>query len=497
MNNKQKPKDRPAGGRKVANADTGVRAVSGRALRARARWIVGIALVTGIIVSLWFWFRPGLDPVLPLRPERLNPQVRAYIEAEADRVRQHSRSAASHGLLGYIYYVNGMGAEAYKCFEQALQLDASHGLSALYLSHALRNLGDHERAIRELRALVAREPDNAAAYEALGKCLVETGDLVAGRAAYDAVVRLRPNLPFGYVGCADVLLRSRDAAGAIVLLEKAVRLAPRISAAFHQLGLAQRELGQAEAARDSLRRATQADPDAVMPEAWSDSRWTHAKGLPEQLSLMQQLVAGGRSNEGRAVMNELLRWNPENFELLNNCALLCVDLGQFDFALSLLDRAERAAPGRSETRLHRAIVARHRLDFAAAHEHLNAALQLAPEMARGYRLRAEIFLAEKRPNDALRELKIAQRFAEESPGLYMQLGAVSMELGAHNEALDYYRVAARLDPDRVLAHLCAFEAAIKLGNREAALKSLATARELDPNNPNVQKAINWVSRPAQ
>jgi tetratricopeptide (TPR) repeat protein len=69
--------------------------------------------------------------------------------------------------------------------------------------------------------------------------------------------------------------------------------------------------------------------------------------MSDHLSRAHQLLASGQLDEARIYLEELLRQDAENTDLLYNLGLCYVDLGQLDKGRELLHRCLRLAPGHS------------------------------------------------------------------------------------------------------------------------------------------------------
>ena len=67
----------------------------------------------------------------------------------------------------------------------------------------------------------------------------------------------------------------------------------------------------------------------------------------DNLSRALQLLAAGRLGESRIYLEELLRQDPDNPDLLYNLGLCYVDLGQLDRGIELLSRCLELAPRHS------------------------------------------------------------------------------------------------------------------------------------------------------
>jgi tetratricopeptide (TPR) repeat protein len=91
-----------------------------------------------------------------------------------------------------------------------------------------------------------------------------------------------------------------------------------------------------------------------------------------------QLLASGRLNEARIYLEELLRQDPDNPDLLYNLGLCYVDLGQLDLGIELLLRCLRIAPQHPHARVALGIAYLKLGDLPRAREYTMQALAADP-----------------------------------------------------------------------------------------------------------------------
>jgi tetratricopeptide (TPR) repeat protein len=187
-------------------------------------------------------------------------------------------------------------------FQRALALDRRHALArynlALVLYHADRlapalealhealaiqprpevhytlgivywHQGDLDRAAKALDAAVDANPAYADAHLALGTVLKARGDLKGAASALRRAIALRPDLPAPHIVLAQTLTLAGDDAGARRETVEADRLTARSrqsqeAATLTAVGAQKLDAGDAAAAADCFRRATQAF-DAFAP----------------------------------------------------------------------------------------------------------------------------------------------------------------------------------------------------------------------------------------
>jgi tetratricopeptide (TPR) repeat protein len=117
-------------------------------------------------------------------------------------------------------------------------------------------LAHHEVAARLLHEAVRLEPQSVPARLALADALLDSNDLDGAAREYASLTSGHSG-PHAHYGLGRVLEARGEHQQAIGELQTAIRLYPEFGAAWYALGMAQRNSGQPEAARQSLARAQQ------------------------------------------------------------------------------------------------------------------------------------------------------------------------------------------------------------------------------------------------
>ena len=105
--------------------------------------------------------------------------------------------------------------------------------------------------------------------------------------------------------------------------------------------------------------------------------------MTDHLSRALQLLASGQLDEARIYLEELLRQDPENPDLLYNLGLCYVDLGQLDKGRELLHRCLQLAPGHSHACVALALGYQRAGDLLRAREYTMQALGSRSRQSRG------------------------------------------------------------------------------------------------------------------
>jgi Flp pilus assembly protein TadD len=118
-----------------------------------------------------------------------------------------------------------------------------------------------EAGLLELKKVVESDPNNAYAYNLIGKALWELGKIEPARDAFKASVLLSPN----FLGARVALSHAQRRLGEASLAEREARIAltrfPDDGEAYHALGLALAAQGERQEARECLNRFLATKPE--------------------------------------------------------------------------------------------------------------------------------------------------------------------------------------------------------------------------------------------
>lgn len=449
-----------------------------------ARWlIVGtLLLMSGALLNAG----AAPQPVLPSDLELIDPAVRELVRSVADEVAAEPGSGELHGKLGMVYEANLLWEPARHAYANAAALDPDNLLWRYHLALGVRQVGQFEEAVRQLRAIVASAPDFAPAQQRLGLALLETGDLEGALAALRRVVELEPDAAQGYAGVGQVLLRQRDAAAAATYLEAALVRSPHYRSAHYQLGLAYQALGRDEAARLELARGVDARV-SYLPDALQAEIQEFAVNHTAQNDLAVAYLRRNRPGAAAAVLESSLAYDPDNVTTLNNLAIAYLHQGRLEEARQTLERARRLDDRRLSTYINLTSWAQRSKQPDLALEYAAAAVERGPGVARAWVTQAQALARLGRTEDAVRSLQRALRLDARDLQVRMGLASLEESLGRPERALEQYQEIGAIWPDLLAAHLGAARIALQLGQLESAEAALSLARQVAPDQPQVKQ----------
>jgi adenylate cyclase len=232
-------------------------------------------------------------------------------EAEVARLRRKP----TRSLSAYEAYRRGVAhmrwptregyAEARAYFERAIELDpefaTAHASLAMahtaeYIVRCPSDLEPSSRARELALRAVELDPFDPMAHFALAGLSLLGERTAEALAAAERAVELEPNMGLAHLALGNALLYSGRAREAIGAYRRALRLTPRPSPPFlGALGFANYMAGRPDRAAAFFERARAANPDVI----------------PARVMLAAHYQGTGRREEARAVVQEVLRGNPD------------------------------------------------------------------------------------------------------------------------------------------------------------------------------------------
>ncbi len=260
---------------------------------------------------------------------------------------------------------------------------------------ALHDGGQTEKALAEIDAVIAEDPQWARAFRARGEILRQTGKIGAAFAALNEAIRLAPDNASGYESRGNVFNSNKEYDRAIEDYDEALRLKPDFGLAFSDRGAAWYFKGE-------YRKAV-ADYDVA------------------------------------------IRLVPGRAQTYTNRGAALHKLGRDELALKDDTSAIRIDPGRPEFFDNRGLHLAAEGDYAGAIADYDEAIRLRPD-AKFLTNRGDAYLAQKDYDRAIADYDAAQKLDPKFLRAYNNRGAAWQRKGDRARAQADYAEAVRLDP---------------------------------------------------
>lgn len=291
-------------------------------------------------------------------------------------------------------------------------------------------------AVEVLQRYLAERPADAIAQFHLGYAYSGLERWEDAQAAYTRAIELDPKLAAAHLNLGLVLLELQLYSSAVAPLVKAVELLPEQGQPRFLLGTALERSGKQAEAIEHYQTASRLDARKFDPhfalarvllaagrvvEAEREFRAAlelRRDSAPARLGLAESLIAQGKAEAASAELETYLRMQPQDQASRIQLASLYVDMGRYAPALAELDRvAATEAP--------------------------------AATLTAGNRLRAEIFLRQRRFPEAV---EVFENLLKTEPGnaeLHGRLGRLRLELRDFPAAERTLLEAVRLKPELI------------------------------------------------
>jgi tetratricopeptide (TPR) repeat protein len=355
-------------------------------------------------------------PPLPL--DALPPAVRERVAAAYQRAEADPASAGASGSVAMMLHAYDQFDVAEAWYGRAQQLDPAMFDWAYLRGVVQAERGRNDDAARSLREAAEKQPRYLAARLKLAEVLLARGEVDASAALYDEILKEHPEAPQAHYGRGRVDAARGRPAAAVERFLHATGLFAGFGAAYYALGLAYRDLGQAEDARSALRlyetHRLEAPPldDPVL------ARVHQLKTGP--LARMAEGVRLGTAGDVEGSIREHEAALEGDASLAQAHANL----------ISLYGRAHR---------------------WDKAEEHYRAAVALAPGLAEAHYDYGVVLVEQRRPREAAEAFERALAINPNYATAHNNLGNMLEADGRGAEAESHYRAAIANDPTYRLA----------------------------------------------
>jgi tetratricopeptide (TPR) repeat protein len=285
----------------------------------------------------------------------------------------------------------------------ALAIEQAQGVLRLYpdeincqfvLAAAQRTMGEHDLALKNLKAIIVRAPDFPIAHQELGFLHADAGAVTE----------------------------------AIDALQSAIKLEPRLSGSWQLLAELHLTEGEEEAASNA-----------------SNQAFLNSANNPALAEAVQKFRAG-KLGQAEQACREFLKQHPTDVNAIRLLAEIGIKLGVYDDAEKLLERCLELAPGFEGARLNYANVLSQRNKLEAALAQVDLLLESEPQKKSLLSLKAQVLVKMADFSSALPIYDdLLTRFPPR-PNMALAYGHALKTVGDQDKAIAAYRQATELQP---------------------------------------------------
>jgi tetratricopeptide (TPR) repeat protein len=244
----------------------------------------------------WAQFDLALVYLLAGEYEKASVQAHVYWGSLPQGSEKSAEYAEGWSLMGIAYAHLNQGDRSVNALLQAANLATAEEEHWLNLTRELMELNRHPEAIKAVQSGLAANPKSYALHLRLGAAYMAAGRYAEAESVFRDLVEAGDPLPTGYIGLAQVLLRTgRAEEAATELADAEKQLGPKFLISYFR-GLALDRAGKSSEALGAFREAVQLNPNSA--EA--------------RLNLGKLDLAQGHVNEAIAELKQALRLNPDD-----------------------------------------------------------------------------------------------------------------------------------------------------------------------------------------
>lgn len=329
--------------------------------------------------------------------------------------------------------------------------------------------GQLDAAMDAYQTILETQRNHPDALQLLGIAAGQSGDLALSRACFERALANRPEDSALMGNFATLLKKLGENTQAEKLFQQSIKLDPSNPATLNNLGALQFQEGKLEAAKISFKNALKLKPDyadAHFNLACTQQKMDHqAKaiesfkaclqyepqhdGAHHQLGLVAQL--NDEIDQATAHFMACIKTNPQHATALQNLGAIMLKDNKQQDALNYFKRAVEADPSHPEAHHNLASLYLHQGQLALALKHYMAVLDQQQDL-----------------------------------DTYYNIATTLMHLDRHNDALDYFKSALKIDPKHLNTHLNMAAVYLKKRERMPAIEHYQTVLTLEPDNQEVQ-----------
>ncbi len=386
--------------------------------------------------------------------------------------------------LGKTHFEAAEYDRALTAFEQVLRVDEQHVEAQVYRAQCLNYLGQYAEAYSAANKALRLDEKLPLAYVARGYALLRQGNAQAGLEELDKAINIDPQYARAFLVRGQCYEASRDWEKAANDYSQTLRLTTErdaLAMAYQHRSLCYRVRGKLDLALQDINQALH-----IYPEA------------PVLLNNRGQVYhAQGQFERALFDLAEAIRVLPKpDPYYYHRRGLVYFDMRNYERALD--DYAEALhidvayAPAQVESaRCWWALG-----DVQQAVTECNKAIQLGPNFADAYALRAAIRRSQREYQMAIRDYDTALRLAPQWADMYLSRGLCRLQLNDDNNALTDFNAAIRYDPQPLSALLNRGALLLRHGDIKSALNDFNEAIRLDPNYANsyFNRGLAWQAK---
>jgi tetratricopeptide (TPR) repeat protein len=397
--------------------------------------------------------------------------------------------------------------QAIEDFQRAIKLGNDTTLTRYGLGSAYLRIHKPEAAARELRLVLAKDPNNLPARYALGVALLDEGRAHEAIPYLEEARKHSPNNAQVWVSLIRAQFQAANPEAAMQLADDAAVAVPDQPPLLIALARLCLQYQQLPKARTLLESAVELQPNDADARLLLANVCLHTGNPAESLEILKDLPAGtgkpgetmilmaearaltGDPNLARTDLSLALEADPANPDYLLVSAWLDQMQSRFEPALATLNKA-RGLEGDKPDLLYQLAISYYLLgDFAHAADACAGVIRLAPRYDRAYLLEGVSELERNEMVAARAAIEQAVALSPDSALDHRELGVTLFKMGNLDASQAEFDRALTLDPNAVQAYYGRAQVLNQKGEPQKAIDDLETAIALEPKYTEAYAAL--------
>ena len=211
--------------------------------------IISIFFFTGILSCASFAQSSSEFPKIPF--ESFSPEIQAQVRKAYVNAQSHPRDAEAVGLLAMNLQTYDQHESAAKFYALARTLAPQEFRWMYYHAVAAASAGNHSTAINIFREALKKNPEHLPTQIRIAESLLATGMIDESKIFYEAANQ-RGKFSQVLYGLGRIFVLQKNSEKALGFFQNAITISPEYGIAHYALGMAYRDLGKIELAKEHL-----------------------------------------------------------------------------------------------------------------------------------------------------------------------------------------------------------------------------------------------------
>ncbi|HKV26460.1 MAG TPA: tetratricopeptide repeat protein [Candidatus Acidoferrum sp.] len=338
-----------------------------------------------------------------------------------------------------------------------------------------------------------------------GQAALRSGDLAAAEAAFRRVLAVDPQSGAAYANLGVIAMRRKEWDHALLLLQKAEQLEPKMTGIRLNIGLANYRRGDYAAAIAPFESVVRDQPDSQQARyllglcqeftekyegavSTLEPLWSQMSGDVTYLYVLDIAAHNaGKSDLDEKALNRLIEiggQTPE-FQLILGKAYLNRD--ETDKAISELELASGKNPNLPYLHFSLGLAYAKKQDLPRAESEFQKDIAIEPDLPDNYEQLGLLYLKLQKQDAAEHSFRQALHYNPRMPVSLLELGRIYQQQGKNREALSFLNTAEGLAPDNQNIHYIRGQVLLRMGRRKDAEQELAISQKILNSGLNKQR----------